>query len=60
MSASQLKALSNQATEQAAASIGFNSAGLAISVFVLVGLCLSLVLSFVNKKRSDAFLENDN
>lgn len=52
MSAKQLKALSNQATEQVATAIGFSSATLALSGFVLIGLILSLCLAFVKKKPS--------
>jgi len=52
MSATQLKALSNQVAEQAATANGFSSATLVLSGFVLIGLCLSLALSFVDKKRS--------
>ena len=52
MSAKQLKALSNQATEQVATAIGFSSATLALSGFVLIGLILSLSLAFVKKKPS--------
>ncbi|MCB2291792.1 hypothetical protein LGK97_18940 [Clostridium sp. CS001] len=48
MSASQLKALSNNVPEQAAVATGFSSATLALSIVVLIGLCLSLILG--NKK----------
>jgi DHA2 family lincomycin resistance protein-like MFS transporter len=44
MSASQLKALSNKVSEQAAIATGFSSATLALSGVVLIGLCLSLSL----------------
>jgi drug resistance transporter, EmrB/QacA subfamily len=49
MSASQLKALSNQATAQVATATGFSSATLALSGFVLIGLCLSFALRLENK-----------
>jgi DHA2 family lincomycin resistance protein-like MFS transporter len=48
MSASQLKALSNNVSEQVAVATGFSSATLALSIVVLIGLCLSLILG--NKK----------
>lgn len=48
MSVSQLKALSNNVPEQAAVATGFSSATLALSIVVLLGLCLSLILG--NKK----------
>jgi len=51
MSASQLKALSNQAPERVAVATGFSSATLALSGFVLIGLCLSIALSFANKNK---------
>jgi DHA2 family lincomycin resistance protein-like MFS transporter len=51
MSATQLKALSNQVQEQVAVATGFNSAGLVLSGFVLVGLILSVVLTFIKNKR---------
>ena len=52
MSASQLKALSKQVSEPTAIATGFGSATLVLSGFVLFGLILSIVLSFINKKRS--------
>ncbi|WP_026883419.1 DHA2 family efflux MFS transporter permease subunit [Clostridium akagii] len=52
MSASQLKALGNQVPAQTAVATGFSSATLALSVFVLIGLFLSIVLSFVNKNNT--------
>jgi DHA2 family lincomycin resistance protein-like MFS transporter len=62
MSATQLKALSNQATEQVANATGFSTATLALSGFVLIGLFLSFTLSLVNKKvqltDSEASLED--
>ena len=62
MSATQIKALSNHATVQVANATGFSSATLALSGFVLIGLCLSFTLSLGNKKvqiaESDASLED--
>ena len=52
MSASQIKALSNQVPKQAAVATGFNAATLALSGVVLIAIILSLVLSFVNKNSS--------
>ena len=51
MSATQLKALSNQVQEQTAAATGFSSATLILSGFVLVGLVLSMGLTFIKNKR---------
>ncbi len=51
MSATQLKALNNQVQEQAAAATGFSSATLVLSGFVLVGLILSVGLTFIKNKR---------
>lgn len=51
MSATQLKALSNQVQEQTAAAAGFSSATLVLSGFVLVGLILSIGLTFIKNKR---------
>ena len=62
MSAAQLKALSNSATEQVAVATGFQSATLAAAIFVLLGLCLSFALRLGNKKLSlpsDLKLENE-
>jgi len=52
MSASQLKALSNHVSKQAAVATGFSAATLALSGVVLIGVILSLVLSFINKNSS--------
>ncbi|MBU3178360.1 DHA2 family efflux MFS transporter permease subunit [Clostridium estertheticum] len=50
MSASQLKALSNQATAQVASATGFSTATLALSGFVLIGFCLSIALRETKNK----------
>jgi len=52
MSAAQLKALSNQVSEPAAVASGFGVATFVLSGFVLVGLLLSITLSYFNKKAS--------
>ncbi|MCB2353825.1 DHA2 family efflux MFS transporter permease subunit [Clostridium estertheticum] len=62
MSASQLKALNNSATEQIAVATGFQSSATVAVIFVLVGLCLSFALRFGNKNScstSDLSLENE-
>jgi len=51
MSATQLKALNNQIQEQTAAATGFSSSALVLSGFVLVGIVLSILLSFIKNKR---------
>jgi len=51
MSASQLKALSNQVPVKAVAT-GFGTAAFVLSGFVFVGLLLSIALSYLNKKTS--------
>ena len=53
MSASQLKALNNQATAQVATATGFSSATLALSGAALIGLCLSFTLRLGNKNNKD-------
>ena len=52
MSASQLKALNNAASEEMAVSVGFNSSTAVLCGFVLIGLILSLSLSFIDKRSS--------
>ena len=51
MSATQMKALNNQVQEQTATATGFSSATLVLSGFVLVGLILSVGLTFIKNKR---------
>ena len=61
MSAAQLKALNNSATEQVAVATGFQSGTSVAVIFVILGLCLSLTLRFGNKKlclSSDLQLES--
>lgn len=56
MSAAQIKALNNSASEQTAAAAGFNTSTLVLCGFVLAGLLLALVLSYksikINQKSS--------
>ena len=62
MSASQLKALSNSATEKIAVATGFQSGTLVAVIFVVLGLCLSFALRLGDKKLSlpsDLRLENE-
>ena len=62
MSAAQLKALNNSATEQVAVATGFQSGVSVAVIFVIVGLCLSFTLRLGKKKKcspSDLRLENE-
>ncbi|WP_242951271.1 hypothetical protein [Clostridium kluyveri] len=52
MSASQLKALNNSASQEVALTTGFGVASLVLVILVLVGLCLSFTLRFENKNLS--------
>ncbi|MBC3805324.1 hypothetical protein GH808_12945 [Acetobacterium fimetarium] len=54
MTASQLKALNNAASQEVAIATGFSSATLVLAVFVFVAFCLSFVLNFDKHKIPSA------
>ena len=54
MSAAQLKAINNSATEQIAVATGFQAGASVAVIFVIVGLCLSFTLRLDKKKKCSA------
>lgn len=60
MSASQVKALSNSATERVAVAAGFRTAVLAAVIFLLLGFILSFALRIENKKSNSTINKLQN